>query len=144
MHRSQYSRFLEILTPRVQALRLGHDVGSLISHAPIPKLQSLLASSISSGARLLAGGQPYTHPLYPQGAYFEPTLIADVTMDMPIAKEELFAPVMTVVPYDDVNEAVEWLNKGKFGLGGGVYGKDKKECRRVAEKLECGMVAINE
>lgn len=65
-------------------------------------------------------------------------------MDMPIAKEELFAPVMTVVPYDDVNEAVEWLNKGKFGLGGGVYGKDKKECRRVAEKLECGMVAINE
>lgn len=65
-------------------------------------------------------------------------------MDMAIAKEELFAPVMTVVPYDDVNEAVEWLNKGKFGLGGGVYGKDKKECRRVAAKLECGMVAINE
>ncbi|EAL18834.1 hypothetical protein CNBI0950 [Cryptococcus deneoformans B-3501A] len=144
VHRSQYSRFLEILTPRVQALRPGHDVGSLISHAPISKLQSLLASSISSGARLLAGGHPYVHPLYPQGAYFEPTLIADVTMDMAVAKEELFAPVMTVVPYDDVNEAVEWLNKGKFGLGGGVYGKDKKECRRVAEKLECGMVAIND
>lgn len=65
-------------------------------------------------------------------------------MDMVVVKEELFVLVMMVVFYDDVNEVVEWLNKGKFGLGGGVYGKDKKECRRVVEKLECGMVVINE
>nr|ODN86772.1 meiotic Sister-Chromatid recombination aldehyde dehydrogenase [Cryptococcus depauperatus CBS 7841] len=144
IHRSQYDSFIKILTPRVQALRPGKDVGSLISHASLPKLESLLSSAVTSGARVLAGGKVYSHREYPQGAYFEPTLIVDVTMDMNIAKEELFAPVMTVVPYDDVDQAVEWLNMGRFGLGGGVYGKDRLACERVAEKLECGMVAIND
>ncbi|WVQ84432.1 hypothetical protein IAT38_006584 [Cryptococcus sp. DSM 104549] len=144
VHRSQYDHFLSIMTPRVRALQPGHDVGSLISHSPIPRLLSLLSSATSSGARILAGGNTFSHPVHPQGAYFEPTLVVDVTMDMEIAKEELFAPVMTVVPYDDVDEAVGWLNKGRFGLGAGVYGRDKGECRRVAGKLECGMVAINE
>ncbi len=65
---------------------------------------------------------------------------------MEIAKTELFAPIMTVVPYDDgdVNKVVATLNKGRFGLGASVFGKDRKECRKVAEALECGMVAINE
>ncbi|WWC73787.1 uncharacterized protein I206_107759 [Kwoniella pini CBS 10737] len=144
VHRSQYSRFIEIMEPRVKSLRPGTDVGSLISHAPISKLQSTLASAEKGGARVLAGGKRYMHPEYPQAAYFEPTLVVDVTMDMEIAQEELFAPVMTVVPYDNVAEAIEWLNKSRYGLGAGVYGKDKGECKRVAEKLECGMVAINE
>ncbi|WWD20400.1 hypothetical protein CI109_104876 [Kwoniella shandongensis] len=144
VHRSQYSRFIEIMTPRVSALRPGYDVGSLISHTPIQRLESILSSAQSSGARILSGGKAHHHPTYAQGAYFEPTLVVDVTMDMDIAQEELFAPVMTVVPYDDVDEAIGWLNKSRFGLGAGVYGKSQAECRRVAEKLECGMVAINE
>ncbi|KAK8849768.1 hypothetical protein IAR55_005104 [Kwoniella newhampshirensis] len=144
VHRSQYDLFIDIMTQRVSALRAGYDVGSLISHTPIPRLESILSSAESSGARILAGGKPFEHPTYAQGAYFEPTLVVDVNMDMDIAKEELFAPVMTVVPYEDVDEAVSWLNKSRFGLGAGVYGKDKNECRKVAKKLECGMVAINE
>ncbi|WVQ77511.1 hypothetical protein IAR50_007197 [Cryptococcus sp. DSM 104548] len=144
VHRSQYARFLEILTPRVRALRPGKDVGSLISHLPIPKLESLLSSAVSSGARVLAGGKQFVHPDYPEGAYFEPTLVVDVKMNMELAKEELFAPVMTVVPYDNVDEAVSWLSNSRFGLGGGVYGKDRAQCRSVAERLECGMVAIND
>ncbi|WRT69802.1 uncharacterized protein IL334_006793 [Kwoniella shivajii] len=144
VHRSQYPRFVEIMTPRVRSLRPGIDVGSLISHAAIAKLESILSSAVKSGARVLAGGKVHNHPEYPEGAYFEPSLIVDVTMDMETAQEELFAPVMTVIPYDDVNEAVSWLNQSRYGLGAGVYGKDRKECRRVAGKLECGMVAINE
>jgi acyl-CoA reductase-like NAD-dependent aldehyde dehydrogenase len=142
--RSLYPRFLSLITPRVSALRTGLDVGSLISHTPIPRLESILDEAVSQGARILAGGQQYHHPGFPQGAYFEPTLIVDVTMDMEVARTELFAPVMTVVPYDDVDEAVAWLNGGRFGLGGGVYGANKRECESVAERLECGMVAINE
>lgn len=68
----------------------------------------------------------------------------DVTMDMDIAKEELFAPIMTVVCYDEVDEAVKRLNESRFGLGAGVYGSNKAECERVAAKLECGMVSLNE
>jgi len=63
---------------------------------------------------------------------------------MEVAKNELFAPVMSVVPYDDVDEMVELLNKSRFGLGAGVYGENKRECKRVAGLLQCGMVAINE
>lgn len=136
--------FLAIMLPRIQALRPGVDLSSLISHAPISRLQTILAQAEKQGARILTGGKPYSHPDHPHAAYFEPTLITDVTMDMAVAKEELFAPVMTVVPYSDVDEAVGWLKKSRFGLGGGVYGDDKEECRRVAQALECGMVSINE
>ena len=132
------------MLPRIQSLRPGIDVGSLISHDPIPRLSSILAAAASSGARILVGGKQYHHPDYPDAAYFEPTLVVDVRMDMDIAREELFAPVMSVVPYDDVDEAFGWLNASRFGLGAGVYGPDKAECRRVAGKLECGMVSINE
>ncbi|WVW87035.1 hypothetical protein I302_109091 [Kwoniella bestiolae CBS 10118] len=144
VHRSQYPRFVEMMEPRVKALRPGTDVGSLISHSPIDKLTSILSSAQKSGAKISAGGKQYTHPTYPRAAYFEPTLVVNVTMDMEIAQEELFAPVMTVVPYDDIDEAVSWLNDSRFGLGAGVYGKNRGECRRVAGALECGMVAVND
>ncbi|WVR07962.1 hypothetical protein IAU60_005005 [Kwoniella sp. DSM 27419] len=144
IHRSQYERFVEIMTPRVRALRPGVDVGSLISHVPIERLTHLIKNAEASGAKVLAGGRQFEHPDYPAGAYFEPTLITDVTMDMDLANEELFAPVMTVVPYDHLVEAVTWLNKSRFGLGAGVYGRNRDLCRDVASRLECGMVAINE
>lgn len=142
--RKLQQRFLDIMTPRIQALRLGIDVGSLISHTPIPRLEKLIASAKADGARVLVGGSQYHHPDRPQGAYFSPTLIADVRMDMDLAREELFAPVMTVVPYDDVDEALAWLRGSRFGLGGGVYGAGRDECMRVANELQCGMVSLNE
>lgn len=132
------------MKPRIEALRPGKDLSSLISHTPIGRLEGILAQAEKAGARILVGGKPYSHPDHPHASYFQPTLMTDVTMDMDVAKEELFAPVMTVVPYSNVDEAVGWLKKSRFGLGGGVYGDDKEECRRVAQALECGMVSINE
>jgi acyl-CoA reductase-like NAD-dependent aldehyde dehydrogenase len=132
------------MLPRIQALRPGIDLSSLISHTPIDRLESIIAQARSAGAQVLTGGKRHEHPEHPHAAYFQPTLVSDVTMDMDIAREELFAPVMTVVPYDDVDEAVGWLKKSRYGLGGGVYGDDRDECRRVAAMLECGMVSINE
>lgn len=123
---------------------MGQDVGSLISSTPIGRLESLIEKSVAQGAKLLAGGRRYDHPEYPAASYFQPTLLGDVTMDMEVAKNELFAPVMSVVVYDDVDKAVEMLNKSRFGLGAGVYGENKRECERVAGLLQCGMVAINE
>lgn len=132
------------MAPRIRSLRPGVDVGSLISHKPISRLTNLLASATQSGARIIVGGKQYRHADHPEGAYFEPTLITDVTMDMDIATEELFAPIMTVVCYDTLDEAVRWLNDSRFGLGAGVYGADRLKCERVAERLQCGMVSINE
>ena len=116
----------------------------MFSSAPISKLENIVKSASSHGAQVLAGGKQWKHPTYPGSSYFEPTLVGEVKMDMDIAQNELFAPVMSVVPYDTVDQAVEWLNKSRFGLGAGVYGDDKAECRRVAGILECGMVSINE
>lgn len=67
-------------------------------------------------------------------------------MDMRIAQEELFAPVMTVVKYEDgaVDAAVSKIREGRYGLGASVWGDDRAECRRVAGMMECGMVSINE
>lgn len=65
-------------------------------------------------------------------------------MEMEIAQEELFAPVMSVVCYDTVDEAVGWLNASRFGLGASVFGSNQRECEGVAKRLQCGMVSINE
>lgn len=132
------------MTPRVKALRPGVDVGSLISHTPIRRLERALTLASEGGARIIAGGKAYHHPDRPEGAYFTPTLIADVKMDMGVATEELFAPIMTVVPYDSVEEALGWLKDSRFGLGAGVYGKDRAECMAVADRITSGMVALNE
>lgn len=142
--RNMQQKFLDLMLPRVQSLRPGIDVGALISHTPIPRLEKIIASAEASGARVLAGGKAYAHPDRPHGAYFTPSLVADVRMDMDIAREELFAPVMTVVPYDSVDEALAWLRTSRFGLGGSVYGKHCDECMRVANELQCGMVSLNE
>lgn len=132
------------MEPRVRALRPGVDVGALISHVPIKRLESIIQDAKAGGARVITGGTAYPHPDRPQGAYFTPTLVADVKMDMAIATEELFAPVMTVVPYDSVEEALTWLRGSRFGLGAGVYGAGRDECMRVADQITCGMVSLNE
>jgi len=137
-------QFVEMMAPRVAALRPGIDVGALISHTPIRRLERALQLASEGGANIVVGGEAYTHPDRPEGAYFAPTLISDVKMNMVVATEELFAPIMTVVPYDTVEEAIEWLKNSRFGLGAGVYGKDRDECMKVAEQITCGMVSLNE
>lgn len=138
------SRLISLILPRVKALRPGVDVGSLISSQPIAKLESIIAEAEGSGAKLLCGGRRHQHPAFPQASYFQPTLLTDVTFDMAVAQNELFAPVMSIIPYDSVDEVIQHLNNSRFGLGAGVYGENKAECERVAQALECGMVSINE
>ena len=148
------------MTPRIAALRCGPslsaapgssqgeistvDSGSMISSRLFEQLEDSLASAEKQGARILAGGKRFEHSVWKQGHYFRPTLIVDVTSDMDIAQQELFAPVMTVMPYDTVEEAVAIANSTRYGLGSAVFGSDKKECRTVAEVLKVGMVAIND
>ncbi|GMK56335.1 hypothetical protein CspeluHIS016_0301750 [Cutaneotrichosporon spelunceum] len=142
--RARQDEFIDLLLPRVKALRVGTDVGALISHAPIARLERLIKDAEAGGARILAGGKQYIHADKPEGAYFAPTLLADVSLDMELAREELFAPVMTVVPYDDIDETLAKLRTARFGLGGSVYGAGRKECMHVAQALQCGMVSLND
>jgi acyl-CoA reductase-like NAD-dependent aldehyde dehydrogenase len=148
------------MQPRVAGLRCGPslssapgqsegsiptvDCGSMISSRLFGELESTLTSAEKQGARILVGGKRLDHPVWKSGHYFQPTLIVDVTADMDIAQTELFAPVMTVMPYDTVQEAVAIANSTRYGLGSAVFGNDRTECRQVAAAMKTGMVAINE
>jgi acyl-CoA reductase-like NAD-dependent aldehyde dehydrogenase len=141
----------------------GVDVGSMISRERFQTLQDLVDDAASQGARVDLGGRARVHPYLTHGAFFEPTVIGEVRRDMDIAKHErefslptspelrvdailciVFAPIALVIPYNNIDEAIEIANETRYALGASVFGPDKYECLDVAKHLECGMVSIND
>jgi acyl-CoA reductase-like NAD-dependent aldehyde dehydrogenase len=122
----------------------GVDVGAMISGQRFSHLESLISDAVSKGARLVHGGRRYQHPKYPQGHYFLPTLLVDVTKDMKIAKEELFGPVALLMKATTVDEAIDIANSTIYGLGGAVFGRDKKDVERVINGVETVGMAVND
>ncbi|CCD23874.1 meiotic recombination directing protein NDAI_0C02140 [Naumovozyma dairenensis CBS 421] len=120
------------------------DMGAMISNNRFKQLEELVQDAVSKGAKLIYGGTPYVHPNYPQGHYFKPTLLIDVTPEMNIAQQEVFGPIMCVMKARDTNDCVSLANSAPFGLGGSVFGKDLDECNYVANQLKTGNVAIND
>lgn len=147
-----YDGLLEILSQRVKELRVGSDIdqldeidmGAMISDNRFEQLKELIDDAVSKGAKLVAGGSQYQHPNYPQGNYFEPTLLADVDKNMRIFSEEVFGPVLTMIKANDADEAVELANGTEYGLGNSVFGKSYKQCNAIANRLDSGNVAIND
>lgn len=149
-----YDRFIEYLTPKIRALRPGSvlnsspdrpiDIGASISDASYSKLENLIQDAVSNGARLLAGGKRYSHPDYPQGHYFTPTFIADVTPSMAIAQTELFAPVFLLMRAESVADAISIANSTTYALGSSVFGSSTRDLELVVQSLQAGMVAVND
>ncbi|EJU02884.1 meiotic sister-chromatid recombination aldehyde dehydrogenase [Dacryopinax primogenitus] len=158
VHSSIYDQFLSLMLDRVRKLRMGSvlnstpegwvstiDVGSLISHAHAERIARIVARAREEGAEVLTGGNVVSHPYAPGGAWFEPTVIANVTEEMDIARLEVFGPVMVVMRYEGGwEEAVRLANGCTYGLGASVFGNDRRECERVVRALRCGMVAVND
>lgn len=119
------------------------DVGAMVTDRLFPQLAELIAEAVSQGARLLVGGKQWVHPEFPTAHYWEPTLLVDVMPDMRIAQEEIFAPVMTVMKYDMLGEAISIANGTRYGLGASVFGRSKEDCRYVVSRLNAGMVCTN-
>ncbi|QDT02017.1 Succinate-semialdehyde dehydrogenase [NADP(+)] 1 [Rubripirellula lacrimiformis] len=103
-------------------------------------LQQQVQSTIDAGATVVLGGDRPDR----EGAYFNPTILTDVTSDMPTYDQELFGPVATVYVVKDEEEAVKLANDSSYGLGGSVYTKDIERGRRIAERIETGMIFINQ
>ncbi|KAI1843650.1 hypothetical protein JX265_008520 [Neoarthrinium moseri] len=144
-----YDKLVDMLAPRVKALRLGldKDVGAMVSDNSFARLEELVQSAVDSGARLLAGGKRYRHPNHPSGFYFTPTLLVDVTPDMAIAREECFGPIMTVMraPSGSAEDLLALANAPEFGLGSSVYGRDADPVlRAVVKGIRAGGVAVND
>lgn len=117
-------------------------LGPVVNKRQFESVQSHIASGIEEGADLVVGGPGRMEP-YDNGYYVRPTVFANVTPDMRIAREEIFGPVLVMMPYDSIDQAVEIANDTVYGLAGYVQGKDPDCVRNVARRLQAGTVHIN-
>jgi len=118
------------------------DIGPVVSEAQYNKIQGLIESGIAEGATLAAGGPGKPEGL-DKGFYVRPTVFRDVNNRMTIAREEIFGPVLCIIPYRDVDEAVAIANDSPYGLSGYVWGGSVEEAMQVARRLRTGMVHLN-
>ena len=118
------------------------DLGPVVSRAQYDKIQALIETGIKEGAELVAGG-PGLPPGVNRGYFIRPTVFANVTPDMTIAREEIFGPVLSVMTFADEDDAVEIANDTPYGLAGYVQSGDLERARRIARRLRVGDVHIN-
>jgi acyl-CoA reductase-like NAD-dependent aldehyde dehydrogenase len=119
----------------------GTMLGPVIREERRQKIEEYIATGRAEGARLVTGGgRP---PDRPRGYFLQPTVFADVRNDMRIAREEIFGPVLSILPFDDLEEAVRIANDSPYGLGGAVYALDVARALDVAKRLRTGTVNIN-
>jgi acyl-CoA reductase-like NAD-dependent aldehyde dehydrogenase len=145
--RTRLDEVLEIASATVAKLKLGDplDAGSklgpLVSAPQRQRVEGYIRKGVQEGARLVAGGKRPAE--FTRGHYLEPTIFADVQPKMTIAQEEIFGPVLAVLPYDSEDEAIAIANDTIYGLAGGVWSGDKERALRVARRMRTGQVDVN-
>ncbi len=145
----QRDRVIQLLLEKTHRLRVGlprsfsTDVGPLISEEQRRRVEDYIHAGVADGAKLLAGGQRPDTPELRRGFYLRPTIFADVTPSMRIAREEVFGPVLSVLTYESVDEAVDIANGTEYGLAAAVWSENVSKARRVADRLRAGTVWIN-
>lgn len=143
--RSRYDEVVDAVTATVAALRIGEpldpttQIGPVVSAAQQERVLSYVEKGLGEGARLTTGGKRPDRP----GWYVEPTVFADVSNDMVVAREEIFGPVLCVIPYADEDEAVAIANDSDYGLGGVVWTRDEERGIELAQRIETGTVGVN-
>ncbi|MFG2965605.1 MULTISPECIES: aldehyde dehydrogenase family protein [unclassified Streptomyces] len=147
VERPVYDEFVALLVAEVRALTVGpgDDPATTLCPLSSPKQRdSVLADltrAVEQGATVLTGGD--TDPERPHGCYVRPTVLADVTPDMAVWREEVFGPVLAVRAVDGFDAAVEAVNDSAFGLAAAVFTRDLGSAYRFADEAECGQVAVN-
>jgi acyl-CoA reductase-like NAD-dependent aldehyde dehydrogenase len=117
-------------------------IGPLVSEAQQQRVRDYINKGIDEGARLITGGVEQPEGL-PRGHYVQPTIFSDVRNDMTIAQEEIFGPVLSIIPYDTEEEAIAIANDSLYGLAGGVWAGTNEKAFEVARKIRTGQVEIN-
>jgi len=144
--RSRYDEAVEAFSNAVSALKVGDpaemdtDVGPLIAERQRDRVEGYIAKGIAEGARVAVGGG---RPDSESGWFVEPTLFVDVDNKMTIAQEEIFGPVLAMIAYEDIDDAIEIANDSDFGLSGSVWGPDVDAALDVARQIRTGTVSIN-
>ncbi|MDU2063676.1 MAG: aldehyde dehydrogenase family protein [Sporomusaceae bacterium] len=146
---SRYEEILVRLAERAKNIKIGdpskNDVGMgpVISRKQKEKIEEYIQTGLQEGARIILGQEKLEGEQYQKGFWVPPTIFADVHNDMTIAREEIFGPVLSVIPYQTEAEAVKIANDSIYGLGGGVWSQDKGHAIEVAQQLRTGTVWVN-
>ncbi|MFB9127199.1 betaine-aldehyde dehydrogenase [Paraburkholderia dipogonis] len=149
VQRGVLERFEALVLERVKRIRVGAptdaatNFGPLVSAAQLQKVLGYIESGRQEGARLVAGGKRLTEGHFANGQYVEPTVFADCRDDMRIVREEIFGPVMSILVFDDEDEAVARANHTAYGLAAGVVTENLARAHRVIHRLEAGICWIN-
>ena len=117
-------------------------LGPLVSEAQVERVRAYITKGVNEGARLILGGVTAPEGLE-RGHYVQPTIFSDVRNDMTIAQEEIFGPVLSIIPYDTEQEAIDMANDSVYGLAGGVWAGSDERAFEVARKIRTGQVEIN-
>ena len=148
VQRPIYDQAVETAREVAEAVTVGnaHDegrhIGPVVNEVQWNKIQDLIQKGIDEGARLVAGGTGRPDGLN-KGFFVKPTVFADVNNDMTIAREEIFGPVLSILPFDTEEEAVAIANDTPYGLTNYVQSTDGDRCNRMARQLRSGMVEMN-
>ena len=146
VERRVHDRFVELVAQRIAGLSVGHgledpDLGPLISARQKSKVLTMIGDAVSDGARVVIGGS--TAETGEPGHFVQPTLLCDVGNEMPIARQEIFGPVQSVLAFDSLEEAVEIANDTEYGLSAAIFTRDVGRAHTVAAALQAGQVQIN-
>ena len=148
VHTSQVEDFIDTAVTATESMRPGNgldedaDVGPLINAAQRERVENMVQRSVGMGADVLTGGK--RPPSLNGGYFYEPTVVTGVTPEMPLYNQEIFGPVMPIIPFEDVDDAVEMANNTHYGLAAFVSTHNLYSALHLTEKLEFGMVCIND
>jgi succinate-semialdehyde dehydrogenase/glutarate-semialdehyde dehydrogenase len=145
VQRSVIEDFTQRVTERVQAMKVGRgteegvQIGPLIDDRAVEKARSLVGDAVERGATVTTGGAPVEG----SGTFFEPTVVSDVQPGSDILREEIFGPVLAIVPFDDEDDAVRLANDTEYGLVSYVFTESFARGQRMIDRLETGMMGLN-
>jgi acyl-CoA reductase-like NAD-dependent aldehyde dehydrogenase len=148
VHDGIAQKFTDQVTSHVSELRVGNglspgsNLGPLINARQRDRVEEMVQQSQASGAEVAIGGK--RPPSLPRGYFFEPTVMTNVQSETPLFQTEIFGPVLPIATFRDADEAIELANRTRYGLSAYVWTNDLRAAIRTAERLEFGMVGVNE
>lgn len=149
VHEKVYDKFLDMLAERTSRLKLGNgldesvEVGPLVNEAQQEKVHSYTEIGKKEGARLVIGGEPARGGQLNNGWFYKPTIFADVTPEMTIAREEIFGPVLSMMKAESIEHAIELLNGTIYGLSSAVYTRNLNHAFKAIRDIKAGITYIN-
>jgi betaine-aldehyde dehydrogenase len=149
VERSVHETVVELFAEATKNVKVGDpldeatEVGTLVSQKQRDRVRDYIEIGIREGATVVIGGEPPSDPALADGAFLMPTVFDGVSNDMRIAREEIFGPVVSVIPFDSEEEAIRLANTTQYGLSGSVWSRDIGKALRTAKALQTGVISVN-